>query len=275
MVDESCSSLSFDEPADIYDETRHCDNRALDHALDWLAVTFPPRVYPNVFEPGIGTGRIAIPLSRRGYKLIGVDISPRMLGQLETKLKHEGPGLDVTYQEADVTALPIPDSSFDMAVIVHLLYFIANWKQALAEILRVLRKGCPLILLHTGTGAEVPFINERYKAICLQNGHSTTNRGVGSTREAVDYLTSLGFSSQTLACKWTWDKIISAGEALSYIARRAYSFTLNTPPELHHTVIETIKGELQAQLGTLSKEIRVPNQIRMIIFEKEAGRIVA
>ena len=42
-----------------------------------------------VLELGIGTGRIAIPLSQRGIRVHGVDLSPDMVAQLQAN-----PGTD-------------------------------------------------------------------------------------------------------------------------------------------------------------------------------------
>ena len=65
--------------ARLYDETRGFHRKCFDYALDFLVDRFPPQVFSNVFEPGIGNGRIAIPLAKRGYKITGVDISEEML----------------------------------------------------------------------------------------------------------------------------------------------------------------------------------------------------
>ena len=46
-------------------------------------------------EFGIGTGRIAIPLSRRGVRVHGIDLSPQMVAQLRAKPGAEGVGVTV------------------------------------------------------------------------------------------------------------------------------------------------------------------------------------
>jgi SAM-dependent methyltransferase len=39
----------------------------------------------SILELGIGTGRLAIPLSQRGYEVAGIDVSPSMIAQLREK----------------------------------------------------------------------------------------------------------------------------------------------------------------------------------------------
>lgn len=60
-------------------------------------------------RPGIGMGRIALPLLRRGHRYVGVDIFEKMLTELERKLAAGGwegaHGLLQLFR-ADATALP-------------------------------------------------------------------------------------------------------------------------------------------------------------------------
>ena len=61
------TSLNFDPLVEYYDETRVVDAASLTAAIRWLAERFPPDEFPRLLEPGIGTGRIAIPLAEQGY----------------------------------------------------------------------------------------------------------------------------------------------------------------------------------------------------------------
>ncbi len=64
-------------------------------------------------ELGIGTGRIALPLSQRGVRVHGVDLSPAMVAQLQAK-----PGadhIDVTIGDFATTSL---DGTFKLAYLV-------------------------------------------------------------------------------------------------------------------------------------------------------------
>ncbi|MGH3311914.1 MAG: class I SAM-dependent methyltransferase [Streptomyces sp.] len=59
-----------------------------------------PRPGERALELGVGTGRVAIPLARRAFPVTGVDSSPEMLEQLETKAKEAG--ADVTAVHGDI-----------------------------------------------------------------------------------------------------------------------------------------------------------------------------
>jgi ubiquinone/menaquinone biosynthesis C-methylase UbiE len=253
--------MSFDGMASLYDETRVFDIDSLDSALDFLMSRFPPHTFPRLLEPGVGTGRIAIPLAERGYQVIGVDISGEMINLLEKRLSQSERPVPVSFQKADVLDLPFPTGSFDIVVATHLFYFIGEWKKAVDEILRVLREGNPLVLMHTGTGTELPFLNERYRDLCSELGHSIESIGVKSTNEVVSYLVNLGCRVEWVRNRWRWTSHVRLDKALSYVGSRAYSFTATTPEAIHSEVIRRLETELRRRFDSLTTTVEVPNQI--------------
>ena len=58
------------------------DPAVVDPAVDFLAVLAGTG---SALELGIGTGRIALPLSRRGVRVHGIELSPAMVAQLRAK----------------------------------------------------------------------------------------------------------------------------------------------------------------------------------------------
>ncbi|MBN1812864.1 MAG: class I SAM-dependent methyltransferase [Anaerolineae bacterium] len=260
-------SLSFDSMVALYDETRTFDQGCFDAALDFLVERLPPRHFHSVFEPGIGTGRIAIPLAERGYRVTGVDISREMLALLR------GQPARMAAQQADTTRLPFVDAAFDAAIVVHLFYFIRGWKQAVGEILRVIRSDGAVVLMHTGTGAEVPFLNERYKALCADRGCPIEPMGVRSTREVIGYLASLGYQAEEIRDRWRWTACIRLDAALCYLQARAYSFTTVAPDDVHTNAVERLEAELRDRFGSLDVEVEIPNQVYLVILLKEPASI--
>src|SRR5215831_18212906 len=75
----------FDEPVARSYETRWPDlfePAAIDPVVSFLAGLAGPG---PALELGIGTGRIALPLSGRGIRVHGIELSPAMVAQLRTK----------------------------------------------------------------------------------------------------------------------------------------------------------------------------------------------
>jgi hypothetical protein len=155
-----------------------------------------------------------------------------------------------------------------MAIATHLFYFIRDWKRAADEILRVVKDSSPIILMHTGTGAEIPFLNDRYKELCAQYGHPIEAIGVKSTGEVVDYYIKLGYHAERISDRWRWVSNIKLDRALGYISSRAYSFTTLAPDNIHSKVVEKLRCELESQFGSLSATVEVPNQVYLVVMRK-------
>ena len=258
----------WDRIAAIYDETRICDRVCLNAALDYIVNRYPPDEFPRLLEPGIGTGRIAIPLAERCYKVEGVDPSKEMLSILRKRVAGTTAPPTISFCEADVTALPYPDGFFDIAIPVHLFYFVSDWKTAANELLRVVRHDGPVVLMHTGMGMEVPFLNDRYKKLCTELGYPIEFVGVTSTKEVIDYYYYIGCRVELIRDRWMWTSHIQLGKAIAYLRERAYSFTRVVPDHVHHATVKALEAEVVQRHGGLEVEVDVPNQVYLVILSR-------
>jgi len=69
----------------------------------------------RILDIGCGTGRHAIELTKRGYKVTGIDLSPAQLRQADAKAKQLG--LHIEFRLADARALTF-DTEFDLAIML-------------------------------------------------------------------------------------------------------------------------------------------------------------
>jgi ubiquinone/menaquinone biosynthesis C-methylase UbiE len=260
-------SLSFDGLVDLYDETRTIDAGCFSAALDYLEERLPPAMASRVFEPGIGSGRIAFPLSARGYGVTGVDISREMLAALARRLA-AAPAARIAATMGDASALAFPDGCFDWAVAVHLFWFVADWQSAARELLRVVGPRGTVVLMSTGTGMEVPWLNARYKALCADAGHRLANPGAGSTAEVLDYYRGLGCRVEQVLDRWCWSAHIPYARALAHVAARAYSSTAMTPDAMHAAAVRQLEDEVAALPDGREAVAEVPNQVALTFVSR-------
>ena len=129
-------SVNFDRAADYYDTTRALPADSMDDLTALLAAELGGR-QPGL-EIGVGTGRIARPLSEGGVTLAGMDLSAGMLGRL---IANAGGAPPFPLVRADATRLPFAAGSFGAVLAVHVLHLIPDWRVAVDESLRVLRPG--------------------------------------------------------------------------------------------------------------------------------------
>ncbi len=69
----------------------------------------------RVLDVGCGTGRYAIELAKRGYAVIGIDLSPSLLVRAREKAAQAG--VSITFVHRDARALPYT-AEFDVALLI-------------------------------------------------------------------------------------------------------------------------------------------------------------
>ena len=95
----------------------------------------------EMLEIGAGSGAMTAQLlaSRPELRAVATDFDPRMV---EVERRNLAPfGDRGTAQEADATALPFEDQSFDLVLSCGMLHHVGHWSTAVAEAVRVLRPG--------------------------------------------------------------------------------------------------------------------------------------
>ena len=94
----------------------------------------------TALDAACGTGRYAAHLSELGHRVIGVDASPDMLAIAAGKV----PG--AVFHRAELTSIPLPESSIDLAVCALALCHLPDLVPVFAEFARVLRPGGHLVI---------------------------------------------------------------------------------------------------------------------------------
>jgi len=123
-----------------------------------LVARAAPVAGEHVLDAACGTGvvaRHAAPLVAPGGSVVGVDVNPGMLA-VAARL---APG--VTWQRADIAALPFADGAFDVVLCEQALMFFPDRTAALAELRRVLADG-GRIALSVWRGLEHNWVYEAF-----------------------------------------------------------------------------------------------------------------
>lgn len=106
---------------------------------------------PRVLDLACGTGTIAVELARRGYRVIGLDISEEMLAVADAKAREAG--VEVFFTCQDLRAFRLPEEADAAVCLFDSLNYLTSPKElgeALECVARALRPGAPFLFdLHT------------------------------------------------------------------------------------------------------------------------------
>ncbi|QDP94551.1 class I SAM-dependent methyltransferase [Microlunatus elymi] len=164
----------WDDHATTYDRGMgFAERRILRDTRGWVC----QQATGNTLEVAIGTG-LNLPWYPKSIKLTGLDLSPRML-QL-AKRRADELDLAVELKEGTASELPFDDSTFDTVVSTLSLCSIPDDKQAVSEMIRVLKPGGKLILAdHVESSSAILRLLQRGVELwSLRQGEHFTRRPI-------------------------------------------------------------------------------------------------
>ncbi|GAC1425774.1 MAG: class I SAM-dependent methyltransferase [Ktedonobacteraceae bacterium] len=255
-------SLSFDQVAHAYDATRGYPDvvaRQIVQAIERVANATPQTRF---LEVGVGTGRIAFPLTSLGHTYTGVDISEKMVEQLQEKLRvahwqqQSQPWGRLSDEDAtqsslvvrryvnpeqsaslrlvmsDITNLPFRKASFDIAIAVHIFHLVDGWQRAVQEVLQALRPGGALLHCWDEHGKlDVQDISEEWQRILTALGGKSRRPGASSVYFVTEWLTNHGLQTQKIQAV-SWERSVTPRQIIENITQRLWSNTWSIPDSI-------------------------------------------
>lgn len=138
----------------------------------------------DVVDLACGTGNAALAAAQRGARVIGVDGAPRLLEVARGRAREAGVEIDV--RDGDLLALPVEDSSADVALSVFGVIFAEDPGQALREIARILRPGGrALISAWIPAGPIDAMLTEMNRIVRRVSSHPAPKRTAWSNPQVV------------------------------------------------------------------------------------------
>ena len=110
----------------------------------------------HLLDVATGTADLAIMGAQAADRVTGVDISEGMLKHGRVKVEEAGLAERITLQQADSTALPFADASFDAVTVAFGVRNFEDLERGLAEMIRVLRPGGRLYVLEFSRPQRTP-----------------------------------------------------------------------------------------------------------------------
>lgn len=120
----------------------------------WVARQLPLKSADSILDIGCGPAWFWASVASELPDNLALTLADLSLGMLQEALDRCRPlaFAGVMGQQADATALPFEDGSFDIVIAMHMLYHVGDQGQAIAEMHRVLKPGSHLAVTTNGAG---------------------------------------------------------------------------------------------------------------------------
>ncbi|MBS7456328.1 metalloregulator ArsR/SmtB family transcription factor [Coralloluteibacterium stylophorae] len=159
----------------------------------------------DVLDIASGDGVLAELLAPHSHRYVCIDSSQRVVAAARERL---APLKQVSVETGDMHALPVPDASFDLVLLMHALSYAAKPAQAVAEAARALRPGGRLV--------AVNLARHEHAAVVQPYGHANLGFGAKELRRLAEKA-----GLQVLVCETvTREKRPPHFEVLSMTARK-------------------------------------------------------
>lgn len=192
------------------------DEDIVEQTADFL-IRSTGRPDPMVIELGVGTGRIALPLARRGAVVTGVDVSPTMLAACRAATGPADP--EVRLIEADMREWQPPwqaDLVYSVCGTLTYLTTVADQCRAMRVLASAVRPGGTVIIENSNPDF-VRSVHDRRRSIALK-------LPLGRVPDRVDARSSLDEAERIWRREYRWTD--AAGRAVGAVER-----TLLTDPD--------------------------------------------
>lgn len=231
--------ISYDRIAKNYDQTRKIPHDSLEKIIIALDKEIPNLFEKEVIDLGVGTGRFAIPLSKKVKNIVGIDISKKMIDIL---LQNNSSN-NLTAICGNIEQIPFSNGSFDIALAVSIFHLIPNWKKVIDEIERVIKPTGYCIIGHTEYigkyGKQYEYI--RYKLL-RKHLDSANAKGLSFSEQKTVFEERWKLYKTINAAEW--DDYFIPKELLNSIETNTWSETWDTKPSKLHKVIRKMKHDI-------------------------------
>lgn len=237
--------LSFDRVADDYDATRFLPETVREAVVEQIFSAASLSSKDWFIDAGVGTGRFALPIARRGVNVLGVDVSRNMMRQLLRK----HPPANLYLARADLRRLPVQSYSVSAVLVAHVLHLIADWREVLLECRRVLRRDGVLFLLYE-SGKRFP-AREYYIQLAGARGLLRPTLGVQNADEALEFVRASGGAVSLVDHpSLQWQARRTHREVMQELEKRTYSQLWDIPDEAHRELMYRTLLYVREQFGS-------------------------
>lgn len=127
-----------------------------------------------ILELGCGNGLSSVMLARKGYRVVGTDLSPLFLKGASRWI-----GPTISYIACDALELPFEDESFDLVCSNELVEHLPDVKAGLEEMIRVVKPGGRIIIVGPNLCSPILPVMDLVKRFSGQGEEAVWTNSIG------------------------------------------------------------------------------------------------
>jgi SAM-dependent methyltransferase len=248
-------SVNFDCAAGFYDDTRGFPPGENVRIAQLIADTAKLQTGSRALEIGVGTGRIALPLSQHVQAMHGIDISQLMLQRLLEKRGDE----PVYPVKGDATHLPYASNSFDAVIAVHVFHLIPDLDATLAELARVLRPAGVLLRCWNRGNSPLDNLYEIWNKIVPRDTYRNYDR-------ANNHLNAGGWRQDGGEHTYSFTIQITPQTWLDNLRQRVWSSTWRLSDEAMERGIAVLESTIHERFESLTMPVTVEEIFTVVVY---------
>ncbi len=191
--------------------------------LESIFKKYSPIPIRSIFDGGCGTGGHTIPLNRRGYEVIGVDVSKTVIEKALEKAKKAG--LKIDFRVVDLRSLTL-ERKFDAAICMFAVmnYFITNLElERVIKNLRAVLKEGALFIFDVWNGLAVLRILPEVRVKMTKDKGKRVIRWVHPELDSFNHL-----------CRDRYHLVVTEGKKLVDEVTETHTIRYFFPQEIKH-----------------------------------------
>ncbi|HUK37046.1 MAG TPA: class I SAM-dependent methyltransferase [Vicinamibacterales bacterium] len=212
----------------------------------------------RVLDLAAGTGRVAIPLTALGCRVVALDPARPMLDELAKK----SAPVSIPRVIGEGAHLPFASAQFDAVVIARLLYLVPDWETLLTEARRVLASGGRLLheWSNGDAGEEWVQIREKIRAMFEREGVANPFHPGARTEEEVESALRQRGMTRVADVRLGAGQPVSVGMFLQRLVDGECSYTWAVPKDIAARCLPDLQTWAAARFD-LSREVPLPREI--------------
>jgi ubiquinone/menaquinone biosynthesis C-methylase UbiE len=250
---------------DVFAEEYDAVDQLVGHLLSRLQI----QPDSSILDIGCATGNLTLRLPEvcSPQKVVGVDLSGRTLSIARTHAQEAGLG-NFEFLCASACWLPFGEKVFDVVMSNIVFHLIPDQKQALAEVVRVLRPSGTALLQFLGGGEVAPEMMEIIRAAWSEVLPETDPPQLFyrlSVQKAEEYLTDLGIADFEI----TWRRrVMRIGQTvvqryLDFFRLVGYFWRWGLDAETADRIEERVVNEVMNQVASNGYFVNTANHLLM------------